>query len=276
MANIAITTVDSIAAGEFVNGNYFDTASMRESIEKGLSPSVDSNSLVTGSGQVFGQNVAIQGISMIPVGKLLPVGKLSGLTPAGWGAGTAPILPLNAGGEASLIMMQGGRAVVNPFALESGLTTAMPMSAEPVIIRGLVGQAMLNPALPGLESVGGAAAAITQSIGDLRSAGLTDAHHVIQDAAVRDLAGYDTNAARGVQRQGPSTAIGTPHYEATQVQRQAGGGTYGAERSIAYNALRAAGYSDAEIIQAIKEADQYFNSIGVNENTPTRIPGNRR
>jgi hypothetical protein len=30
-----------------------------------------------------------------------------------------------------------------------------------------------------------------------------------------------------------------------------------------------------EFLQAIQEADQYFNSIGVNENTPTNIPGNR-
>ena len=98
---------------------------------------------------------------------------------------------------------------------------------------------------------------------------------MIQDAAVRDLPGYDTNAAPGVQLDGPSTSVGTPHYNATQVQQLAGGGTYGAERSIAYNALRSAGYSDAQATQAIQEADNYFNSIVVNENTPTRIPGNR-
>jgi RHS repeat-associated protein len=117
---------------------------------------------------------------------------------------------------------------------------------------------------------------ITRSIGDLRAAGLKDAHHVIQDAAVRDLPGYDTNAAPGLHLEGPSTAAGTPHYNATQIQRLPGGGTYGAEREIAYDALRAAGYSDAEAAQAIKEADRYFNSIGVTNDTPTRIPGNRR
>ena len=116
----------------------------------------------------------------------------------------------------------------------------------------------------------------TRPIGDLRSAGLQDAHHVIQDAAVRDLPGYDTNAAPGVQLAGPSTSTGTPHYIATQIQRLAGGGTYGAERQIAYNALRAVGYTDAQATQVIQEADRYFNSIGANENTPTRIPGNRR
>src|SRR5262249_53892828 len=56
---------------------------------------------------------------------------------------------------------------------------------------------------------------------------LRDAHHVIQDAAVRDLPGYQTELAPGTQLEGPSSARGTPHYEATQIQRQAGGGTYG-------------------------------------------------
>lgn len=116
---------------------------------------------------------------------------------------------------------------------------------------------------------------ITQSIGDFRSLGLKDAHHVIQDAAVRDLPGYNTRLAPGVQLQGPSTLEGSPHYNATQAQRVSGGGTYGAERQIAYDALRAAGYTDAQATQVLREADTYFNSIGVTENTPTRIPGNR-
>jgi hypothetical protein len=125
-----------------------------------------------------------------------------------------------------------------------------------------------------LEEIG-AAERITQPIGDLRAGGLKDAHHVIQDAAVRDLPGYNTNAAPGVQLEGPSTAIGSPHYNATQVQRLTGGGTYGAEREIGRDALLAAGYSEAEAAQAIAEADAYFESIGVTLDTPTRIPGNR-
>ena len=92
---------------------------------------------------------------------------------------------------------------------------------------------------------------VTETIGDLRAAGLKDAHHVIQDAAVRNLPGYDTMAARGVQLPGPSTARGTPHYLATQVQRQAGGGIYAAERRIGYKALRRAGWSEAEARKAI-------------------------
>ena len=48
-------------------------------------------------------------------------------------------------------------------------------------------------------SGGFAAEEVTTAIGELRAAGLKDAHHVMQDAAVRDLPGYDTQLAPGVQ-----------------------------------------------------------------------------
>jgi RHS repeat-associated protein len=117
--------------------------------------------------------------------------------------------------------------------------------------------------------------ALTQSVGDLRAAGLRDAHHVIQEAAVRSLPGYSSTAARGVRLRGPSTLRGSPHYNATQVQKLRGGGTYAAERRIGYRALRRAGDSEAEARQVIQEADAYFRSIGVDPSTPTHIPGNR-
>jgi RHS repeat-associated protein len=116
---------------------------------------------------------------------------------------------------------------------------------------------------------------LTKAVSDLRSAGLKDAHHVIQEAAVRDLPGYVSSLAPGVHLPGPSTARGTLHYVATQVQRQAGGGTFAAERRIAYKALRRAGYSQADATQIIAETDVYFQSIGVIPSTVTRIPGNR-
>lgn len=116
---------------------------------------------------------------------------------------------------------------------------------------------------------------LTSTVGDLRAAGLKDAHHVIQDAAVQDLPGYSTRQAPGVQLPGPSTAIGSPHYIATQVQRQAGGGTLAAEMKIGYKGLRRAGYSEADARQIIAETDAYFRSIGATPSTPTRIPGNR-
>ncbi|KFE63729.1 hypothetical protein [Hyalangium minutum] len=111
--------------------------------------------------------------------------------------------------------------------------------------------------------------------GDLKNAGIKDAHHVIQDAAVRELPGYDSRAAPAVELKGPATRVGTAHYEATQVQRQAGGGTYADERRIAYEALRRAGLSHEEAQTLIGRADDYFKSIGVTPSTPTRIPGNR-
>lgn len=111
--------------------------------------------------------------------------------------------------------------------------------------------------------------------GELKNAGIKDAHHVIQDAAVRELPGYDSRAAPAVELKGPATRVGTAHYEATQVQRQAGGGTYADERRIAYEALRRAGLSHEEAQTLIARADDYFKSIGVMLSTPTRIPGNR-
>jgi hypothetical protein len=116
---------------------------------------------------------------------------------------------------------------------------------------------------------------LSSAVGDLRAAGLKDAHHVVQDAAVRNLPGYNTQLAPGVELPGPSTAAGTPHYLATQVQRQSGGGTLGAEMRIGYKALRKAGYNEAQARQVLAEVDSYFRSIGANQSTPTRIPGNR-
>jgi hypothetical protein len=114
------------------------------------------------------------------------------------------------------------------------------------------------------------------SVGELRKAGQKDAHHIIQDAAVRDLPGYKSGAAPGVQLPGPASSVGTPHHAATQVQRQAGGGNYAAERRIAYKALRRAGLSRADARSAIERADAFFDSLNVSPGTTTRIPGNRR
>ncbi|MCH9609940.1 MAG: hypothetical protein S4CHLAM45_13340 [Chlamydiales bacterium] len=111
--------------------------------------------------------------------------------------------------------------------------------------------------------------------GELRRSGTKDAHHIIQDAAVRDLPNYSRNRAPSVQLPGPSTRVDTPHYAATKVQRQSGGGTYAAERRIAYKALRRSGMSSEDARSLIQDTDRYFESIGVSPNTMTRIPGNR-
>ncbi len=109
----------------------------------------------------------------------------------------------------------------------------------------------------------------------LNAAKLKDSHHIIQDAAVRDLPNYSRKNAPAVQLEGPSTKAGTPHYNATQAQRQIGGGTYASERRMGYRALREAGVPQETSKKLIRQADDYFKGIGVTPNTQTRIPGNR-
>jgi hypothetical protein len=121
----------------------------------------------------------------------------------------------------------------------------------------------------------GVEARLTSTVFDLRAAGLKDAHHVVQDAAVRNLPGYNSQLAPGVHLPGPSTLAGTAHYLATQVQRQPGGGTLAAELRIGYKAIRRAGFAEAEARKVINETYDYFRSIGATPSTPTRIPGNR-
>jgi hypothetical protein len=76
---------------------------------------------------------------------------------------------------------------------------------------------------------------------------------------------------------GPSTLRGSEHYNATLVQRQPGGGTYGDERQIALLALQAAGYTIEDALATIERADRHFkDKLGICDSTPTRIPGNRK
>ena len=49
------------------------------------------------------------------------------------------------------------------------------------------------------------------------SRGAVQAHHIIQDAAARNLPGYNTYDAPSIELEGPSTRIGSQHYEATQL-----------------------------------------------------------
>ncbi len=113
---------------------------------------------------------------------------------------------------------------------------------------------------------------------ELRYAHSKDAHHIIQDAAVRDVEKYDRNKAPAVQLKGPSTTRGTPHFLATQAQRDADvGGTYGAERQVAYDSLIAAGYSSDEAVAAVARADEYFmGELGLTHSSVLRWPGDRQ
>ena len=68
-----------------------------------------------------------------------------------------------------------------------------------------------------------------------------EAHHIIQDAAAKNIPGYSKRDAPTIHLQGSSKINNTEHNLATQTQnsrRQIGdGGTYGSERRIAYRAL---------------------------------------
>lgn len=67
------------------------------------------------------------------------------------------------------------------------------------------------------------------------------------------------------------------HKAATQAQAAARiGGTYGDERQVAFDALRAAGVPQTTRFAAIAEADLYFmGTLGLTYNSPLRFPGNR-
>lgn len=146
-------------------------------------------------------------------------------------------------------------------------------AAQETLVGALNPAKTVQTAVKLAKALKGAAKGTT--VGRLRATGQKDAHHVIQDAAVRDQPGYSTNAAPGIQLAGPSNVAGTPHNIATAVQRQSGGGTYAAERRIGYKAMRRAGVSEGDAREAIGQADDYFKGIGVGPNTVTRIPGNR-
>jgi hypothetical protein len=142
------------------------------------------------------------------------------------------------------------------------------------VTEGKLDEALVSMAMAFAKPLKAADNAI-DSYNNLRKAGLKDAHHIIQDAAVRDVPGYKRGSAPSIQLPGPASRQGTPHYFATQAQRQRGGGTYGAERRIGYKALRKAGISKADARSAISAADEYFKSLGVKSSTKLRIPGNR-
>lgn len=118
---------------------------------------------------------------------------------------------------------------------------------------------------------------VTGTYGELVSSGQKDAHHIIQDATMRDIPDYNRMDAPAIQLDGPSNVLGTEHYYATITQRRRRGGTYGSERGIAYMSLWKAGLSVEEAKAMVRSVDEYFmGKLGLTLDTPTRIPGNRR
>lgn len=108
-------------------------------------------------------------------------------------------------------------------------------------------------------------------------------HHFIQDAAVKNVPqvpghpAYDRDQAPTVMMQGRANDVGSAHWAATNEQRLAGGGTYGAERDIGVRSMIAGGMSPADARAEIARGDRYFvDHLGWTHDTPTTIPGNRR
>jgi hypothetical protein len=101
----------------------------------------------------------------------------------------------------------------------------------------------------------------------------SEAHHIIQDAAVKNLPGYNKMDAPTIHLEGPAYDKATPHGKATQTQKKTvGGGTYAAERRIGYRALRNAGVNRNEAKAAIKIADNYFEGLGFDKLIKTDYP----
>jgi hypothetical protein len=116
------------------------------------------------------------------------------------------------------------------------------------------------------------------SYGDLvkaaRGTGL-QAHHIFQDAMMRILPGYVTKDA-------PAILLDqADHSAATAVQRAAATNfrrlglnslTFSQARSVAEDALRAAGYSDADINRIVGGAANYFQQWGPAALNNLRVP----
>lgn len=190
----------------------------------------------------------------------------------GWAQPTAP-------GEARPLDVERSASEVRHSVSNADVSTTPAVNTHSLTFRGYDASQHASrahtPASAGRLATKGK---VSPTVGELRGAGNKDAHHVIQDAAVRDVPGYRSADAPGVTLPGPSTRAGSPHYAATQAQRSAGvGGTYGAERQVACMALAAAGCSRAQIQGALSRADAYFmGRLGLRLDSPLRFPGNRR
>jgi uncharacterized protein YukE len=97
----------------------------------------------------------------------------------------------------------------------------------------------------------------------------TQAHHIFQDAAFKGtVPGYTRTEA-------PSLLMDKDaHLQASLAQRRAiVGGTYGAERQVAIDALIQSGMNPAEARRVVAEAEPYFTkTLGLSEGSPLKIP----
>jgi hypothetical protein len=112
----------------------------------------------------------------------------------------------------------------------------------------------------------------------LSEAGVVDGHHLLQDAAMRSITDYSRRDAPAIQADGPSTLIGSEHYNLTYYQAHATqAGTYGIEKQIGLDsATNNLNLSSADRTTLEGFVNDYFvEKLGLNNDSPTRIPGNR-
>ena len=102
-------------------------------------------------------------------------------------------------------------------------------------------------------------------------------HHIIQNAAAENAAGYSRSTAPTTRLEGGSHAPGSPHDTANKMQAAVPlGGTYGAERDVAYLTLRAAGQSRGQAAANLERADKYFKGdLKMSDSTPLPPPSSR-
>lgn len=117
---------------------------------------------------------------------------------------------------------------------------------------------------------------------DVAHADLLQSHHIIQHARMVTkkgqplFPGYDYYQAPAIRLRGGSAEPGSAHDRASRYQNSYKGprGTYGAERTVAEGALRAAGVAEQDIRDALWRADRYFKGqLCLSDGSLTRPPG---
>lgn len=129
------------------------------------------------------------------------------------------------------------------------------------IVPGVGGSAIKRGGSAALEFIGERAVGAYKAL----QGKFNEAHHIIQDAAAKNIPGYSKRDAPTIHLDGSSKTKGTEHNLATETQnnrRSLGdGGNYGSERRVAYRSLRAAGLTKVEAKQAVRKADDYFQQL---------------
>lgn len=95
---------------------------------------------------------------------------------------------------------------------------------------------------------------------------------------MRDVDGYARGGAPAIQANGPSTLKDSEHYNLTYAQSHAEqAGTYGIEKQIGLDeVINEFNLNTSDVSTLSSFIDDYFvDRLHINENSTTRVPGNR-